>query len=81
MIEFSKFKRGPDFTGWLRAPQAEKFVQQLQVQEAAAMAQLIGACAMTTDPKVAGKLAAWQTITDLTRFLGNARKESSNEDE
>jgi hypothetical protein len=81
MIDYSKFKRGPDFTGWMRAPQAEKFVAQLGEQQQIALAELFGACSVTTDPAVARKFTAFNTVANLTKFLVNSRKESSSEDE
>lgn len=80
MIGYSRFKRGPDFVGWMRAPQAEKFTHQLREQEQLALEELLGACAMTTDPEVAGKLAAWRTVKDLGDFLQNTRKESIDDE-
>jgi hypothetical protein len=75
------FKQGAEFTGWLRAPAAERFIKDLNDQVEAAHAALLGACAMSSDPGVQGHFQKWKTLTDMAGFLNASRRESLREDD
>ena len=81
MIDFTKLWRGPDFTSWLRAPVADKFLQGIDLQAKESLARLLGACSVSDDPKVRACVAELQTLQDLTRTLRNCRKENAGDDD
>ena len=81
MTDYSKFKRGADFTGWLRAPQADKFVSQLESELLTLSINLSGACATSTDVRVREAHARLEELKTLVNFLRNSRKESREDDE
>lgn len=80
MSDYSKMKRGPEMTGWLRAPAAESFTRQLGEKRDKALAELIGAAAVSVDPKVTKAHAVWVELNSLTTYLQNARRESEGDD-
>lgn len=81
MSDYSKMKRSPEMTGWLRAPAAESFVKALADKRSQALTDLIGVAGMSTDPKVTRAQAKWAELESLVAYLGNARKEGRDEDE
>lgn len=81
MIDLKKLPKGPDFTGWLRAPAAEHFAKALDAAGAEALKNLLGAAGMSEDHKVRHYHAEWKTLTDLASFLKQSRKESPGDDD
>lgn len=80
MSDYSKMKRGPEMTGWLRAPAAEAFTKQLAARRDVALANLLGAASVSSDPKVTKAHAVWGELETLTTYLQNARRESEGDD-
>lgn len=79
MIDYSKYKRGPEFQGWIRSPSCDKFVHQMLADRDRLLKQLIGTAACSPDPDVRHHYAEWKSIQDLTEFLTNSRKGGESE--
>lgn len=75
------WKRSPEFIGWLKEPSADRFVRDLREQRDQALQVLIGAAALSDDPKVRERHASWKMLNDTHSFLANSRKESAIEDD
>lgn len=75
------WKKSPEFIGWLKAPSADRYVRDLTEQRDAALQTLIGAAGLSDDPKVRERHAAWKKLEEITLFLRNSRRESSEDSE
>jgi hypothetical protein len=75
------FKQGAEFTSWLRAPAAERFLKDLDGQVSEALENLLGASSLSSDPGVQGRYQNWKTLADMAAFMKNSRKESRTEED
>lgn len=68
------WKRSPEFIGWLKQPSADRYVRDLREQRDAALQTLIGAAALSEDPKVRERHASWRLLNETHNFLVNSRR-------
>lgn len=65
----------------MRAPSAERFIRDLELQVKEAQANLNSQCAFSSDPKVTAYFQTWKTLSDLTTFLASVRREGPKEED
>lgn len=80
MSDWSTMKRGPEMTGWLRAPAAGMFLKHVREHRDRALSNLIGAAAMASDPKVTKAHSQWVELDGLVKYLEKSRSESTGDD-
>lgn len=50
------------------------FLKALQANVEAAHSDMVGACAVSTDPKVRGAWERWRAFQEITEFHANGKK-------